>query len=157
MYFPFLVCTSILARIQALLQWVQAKNHSGFGLGAGIKRFYMYKYIQHYNNTKKYLEYSNKCTKEQNTENKMYMNCPYLVIVLGRSSSSRVKAICPLCIKKAKHVLPETRIFQKQLRLPAFHFFLVGQNYTDNIIWNFSNPENSVVFSVLTAQFFFQF
>lgn len=72
--------------------------------------------------------------KEQNTENKMYMNCPYLVTVLGRSSSSRVKAICPLCIKKAKHVLPETRIFQKQLRPPAFHFFLVGQNYTDNII-----------------------
>lgn len=41
---------------------MQAKNPSGFGLGAGIKRFYMYKYIQHYSKTKKYLEYSNKCT-----------------------------------------------------------------------------------------------
>lgn len=41
--------------------------------------------------------------KEQYTENKMYMNCrAYLVTVLGRSSSSRVKAICPLCINKEK-------------------------------------------------------
>lgn len=60
--FLFLCVPVFLARIQALLQWVQAKNHSGFGLGAGIKRFYMYKYIQHYSKTKKYLEYSNKCT-----------------------------------------------------------------------------------------------
>lgn len=111
-------CSYDLIEVQALLQWELAKTPAGFRQGAGIKRLNMYKNIR-YNLTAKLRNIWSILInvlhffKEQYTEKMymyMYMNCPYLVTVLGRSSSSRVKAICPLCINKEW----SNMIYQKQ-------------------------------------------